>query len=647
MEDSNGIDPVVRQRLLNVLEYIEEVEKLSRSIPFQVEDHKRDKFYEDDLAGLPGIRFDADPESQAWLEIKRLQPKGPPLPRDETLASLVRISDDPRKQPTLAEEALQGETGQANGFEEEEVGRLKTAFDAYLTGPHRQWASFEGPRRKTIQIYAALFGLKLAMEVDSASDPIELIWGVGISLWQAQEKTVKYPILLQSVEIDIDERSHSLLVRPRNRELQVELAPFSALQNPGVQEARKGVASSLEGLNCSFSPFAPASFEGALRSCIKVLDPAGEYWERPEEGPSKTNLPTSSEQLRITSTWVLFVRPKTTHFLVQDIERLKSAAQQLGTLPPGPHAIFKDALDTPPQFIRIPFRGISSPNPAPVGAQNPRDLYFPKPYNQEQVRIVESLEQAPGVVAQGPPGTGKTHTIANIICHYLASGKSVLVTSKGEQALRVLKEKLPKDIKPLAVSLLSSDRQALQEMGEAVDNILHRTQQIDPDVQRCEIEAGRRKVDETCASVARIEGEIREWAYKYLKRVEYQGRALMPAELAEILVREREQHSWLPGPVSWTSADVNIGEEQVERFRTLRRKVEQRLQCLNWTLPDRTDIPGVEELGQIHQAIAKQQSLDLEAEAEGLPQTRPNSTARRTRTCRASTDCFSAIPVTS
>ena len=49
-------------------------------------------------------------------------------------------------------------------------------------------------------------------------------------------------------------------------------------------------------------------------------------------------------------------------------------------------------------------------------------LYFPKPYNESQVAIVQRLAESDGVVVQGPPGTGKTHTIANIICHCLATG---------------------------------------------------------------------------------------------------------------------------------------------------------------------------------------------------------------------------------
>lgn len=59
------------------------------------------------------------------------------------------------------------------------------------------------------------------------------------------------------------------------------------------------------------------------------------------------------------------------------------------------------------------------------------DWFFPKPFNEEQVEIVRLLERADGVVVRGPPGRGKTHTISNIICHYLATGRRVLVVSHG------------------------------------------------------------------------------------------------------------------------------------------------------------------------------------------------------------------------
>ncbi|MEB0075441.1 AAA domain-containing protein, partial [Pseudomonas sp. CCI1.4] len=66
------------------------------------------------------------------------------------------------------------------------------------------------------------------------------------------------------------------------------------------------------------------------------------------------------------------------------------------------------------------------------------ELYYPTPYTDEQVQNIQLLEKHDGVVVQGPPGTGKTHTIANVISHYLPNGKRELETSMKDPALAVL-----------------------------------------------------------------------------------------------------------------------------------------------------------------------------------------------------------------
>lgn len=93
---------------------------------------------------------------------------------------------------------------------------------------------------------------------------------------------------------------------------------------------------------------------------------------------------------------------------------------------------------------------------------------FPKEYNEAQISIIKELQKHDGVVVQGPPGTGKTHTIANIICHYLASGKNVLVTSHGVPALDVLREQIPEELRDLTISLLANERTGFKQLEVAV-----------------------------------------------------------------------------------------------------------------------------------------------------------------------------------
>ncbi len=98
------------------------------------------------------------------------------------------------------------------------------------------------------------------------------------------------------------------------------------------------------------------------------------------------------------------------------------------------------------------------------------DILFPLDANEEQISIVKKICENEAILVQGPPGTGKSHTIANLICHFLAHGKKVLITSETSRALRVLINKIPKDIKPLCVNLLD-DNNGEYELEQCIKNI--------------------------------------------------------------------------------------------------------------------------------------------------------------------------------
>ena len=83
------------------------------------------------------------------------------------------------------------------------------------------------------------------------------------------------------------------------------------------------------------------------------------------------------------------------------------------------------------------------------------------------------------MTVQGPPGTGKSHTIANIISHYVAYGKRVLVVAEKEQALRSLTGKIPAGIKDLTVSVLGADADSRRELESAIGQIQTRVTALD------------------------------------------------------------------------------------------------------------------------------------------------------------------------
>ena len=60
---------------------------------------------------------------------------------------------------------------------------------------------------------------------------------------------------------------------------------------------------------------------------------------------------------------------------------------------------------------------------ASVGGESV-DILLSKEANKEQLEIAQRIELYNAVLVQGPPGTGKTHTIANLMGHFLAHGST-------------------------------------------------------------------------------------------------------------------------------------------------------------------------------------------------------------------------------
>ena len=174
-------------------------------------------------------------------------------------------------------------------------------------------------------------------------------------------------------------------------------------------------------------------------------------------------------------------------------------------------------------------------------------LYFPLSMNDEQQEIAERLRKYPYVLVKGPPGTGKSHTIANLICHLLASRQRVLVTAQAPKALVVLRNLLPGDIPNLCVMALGSTREDQKLLEESVRRIIARKDRWNSETAHQEIEpleAELLKLEETRA---KLDGQLRQCreaeTYSHTLFGGYEGTA---AQIARQLEREQGIYGWFP-----------------------------------------------------------------------------------------------------
>ena len=242
-----------------------------------------------------------------------------------------------------------------------------------------------------------------------------------------------------------------------------------------------------------------ASMFAALKSWAGALHPDSEW-------SPDLKMPIGSENKPVVSfAPALVMRKRTQVGMVRIYDALiDRLSRNTGEVPSGWSGLVDDEDDQdafePPLSL-----GETAPAPHP-GSQ---EVYFPLPANREQRRIVEAINRQRGVLVQGPPGTGKSHTIANLVCHLLASGKRVLITAETGRALKVLKEKLPEEMQPLCVSLLGQGGDAFAELNSAVQGITTRFAAWSPGAYDERIAEVDRELDSKRRSLAKIDTELR------------------------------------------------------------------------------------------------------------------------------------------
>lgn len=661
-----------KAKLIGLLDYVQELARLPERAVLTVRSYRTLLFYEHHLRGRVGIYHDvADVDGTIWLRIDRLQRKPPPTP-DDNIRSWLTVSRDPTKRPEVrdsiirsmskdeAEELLRASRVDADDVMASPKGgtttvdvrlrldrfpELMSSIRVYCDGPWSHWSSAEMPRRETIAIYEKFFTVLQAIETAGVENPLEVVFGVGFALWKTEGKTIEHPIIEALVEANIDPGTHAIHVRARDTEPQVYLKPFEELGVPAVPSLRKEAQKHFEGL-CrgtpdtdahsleGFSPFIPGSFEPVLREAVRSLSPGAAYWPDSADDLDDRTMPDITDVLRVTDNWAIYVRPRSANFFAQDIQRLKEAIEKSD----------EDKLPLPARRLVTPPGEVGEQHAAPsqsggFGTGGRRcagesgdaqvadnaDPFFPKPFNDAQVKIIRRLARQEGVVVQGPPGTGKTHTIANIICHYLATGRSVLVVSKGEPALEVLREQLPDEVRNLAISLLTSEREGLKQLEAAIMFMANHvvTQDETRLIRSCiekenELQALREEIKQ-------LEQEIESWAKKHLEKVPELLRVDSkdwPADLARIVSEQKGRHQWLTDDIGPSSEyEPQFTQRHLDDLRSARCRLGVDLVYCGATLPNRNDLPDVHAVSAVHVDLLRAASLAEGAARKRLPST--------------------------
>jgi very-short-patch-repair endonuclease len=634
-------DPAA-DKLRSLLDYVEQVVRLDERPAFRLAEHRLSTgqtlvLHQHELHALPGIRHDlTDDDGPIWLSVERLR-RGEPPASPEDIKEWLEVTPDPDVAPHLREErivtvaarekdallakgqarpedcAAALDTKAAGQFEVrlrlEDRPEIRAAAESYVADQWLPWAEMERPRRRAMAVYQKLF--EIAQLADLVADqPFELVWGLGLTRWKKDDAEIDLPVIERLVEIEIaEEAAGEIRVRPRSAPALANLRAFEELRLDGVtlaaDAARRAIAAAGQD---GVSPFVKESFEPALRACQSRLDAEGRYLPDHAVFEPMAPVPPPDEHLVVSDRWVLFARRRSDNFLLADLANLKKSIEdkaQASDLPGPARTLVMGPKDRPDGPWRPLSAGLGQTDhgaPDAVVTEPEPDLFFPKPFNEEQIEIVRRLEKTDGIVVQGPPGTGKTHTIANIVCHYLATGRRVLVVSHAEPALAVLRAQLPESVRDLAISITATEREGFKQLETAVRLLQSIVEAITPSEQARVIKDVEASVLGMRDRLAAVDREIASLAAAQLGEVPGFDKA--PAELAELVAGSRERFAWFtdrpPAPATSAATD-----QQIAALRAARIALGTRLEHIDALLPSVHDLPDGTAISVLHDDLVR------------------------------------------
>lgn len=385
--------------------------------------------------------------------------------------------------------------------------------------------------------------LELWSTIERESEKVELVLGDGLVLFNGPNGTVNHPLFLVTLTLEFNAEIPEFVVRETDREpfLYTPLLRFCGVEEADISWARGELATA------ACHPLGGQETATFFLRLQEKLFPSGQFLEEGDgtEKPTKT--------LRLLRAPLLYLGNRNLGF-AQAIEAYIDAIPRLTEFPPALLRVIG---------IEVPKKEVSDES---------FDLLMTMPSNPEQERVARRLEESSSVLVQGPPGTGKTHTIANLIGHLLAQGKSVLVTSHATKALRVVRDMVIPELRPLCVSVLEQEQESRKQLEAAVKGIVARFTTSDAaelenlaatyQERRKELE---NKLEETQEQL--IQARRGEFV-----PITVGDQGTHPARAAKLVSKMAEENDWIPGDVTPGMA-FPLSDEEVEELYSLNREI--------------------------------------------------------------------------
>ncbi|MEW6109740.1 MAG: AAA domain-containing protein [Nitrospirota bacterium] len=451
------------------------------------------------------------------------------------------------------------------------------ALNNYIKDQWKIWSEKVYPLYKANILYDQFFNLHQRFSVEG--DRIEIIWGHLFLTWNhGPGVNIYHPLIITPMNLHFDpmRRNISLIPSqtiPMRMDLEClanldypfkdELITYSRIVNNSETPPDAWDHSQMRGIAATFTGY--ISKESAEKTNL--------YSDKPIARPSYLEHPAMYNAPSI------FVRERTRRLWIEDAKKVAEAIYNGSEIPP-----FIRSLTADPKTNELP-----SPedyvDEIKIDEDDGENL-LPLLYNDQQEDIVKKLKNHFGVLVQGPPGTGKSHTIANIVSSLLARGKRVLVTSQTENALKVLRDYIPEEIRSLCVSQLGSDTESKRQLNDAVESIGKHLAEKNSRIVDQKIQQLKNDLRRTREEQARLLNQIKDWVELDSCTMKIDGAVITAHQAAKGCSEGQENYSWFPDAISPETEPPLVQQELIEMCSLVKEiSPGDRKSCLQY-LPD-------------------------------------------------------------
>ena len=380
------------------------------------------------------------------------------------------------------------------------------------------WVNRQKAIAKTRHLFEIFYGFH--MEMQRNSENLELVVANGF-LESSIRADVKYPFLAKKVRTEFNARKSQIAIYDGDSapELYSDVFEiFDELYLEHLSVLKDSLARN------AYHPLDRNETPGFLREVINTLTPNGLWCDKEPNTEWKATY-------KYACYWkpIYVLRPRKDGS-IRVIEKIIENINKTGYVPPhiveivSPGKVEESATDSDESFVE---------KLASIGGES-SEVLLAKEANREQLDIAKRIERNNAVVVQGPPGTGKTHTIANLLGHFLAQGKSVLVTSFTTKALKVLKEKVSEKIQPLCVSVIDDDK---TEMLRSVNGITEWMAKITSSKLKDQMMSLNEDRKDVLSNLGKLRQRLFAIRHQECQTIAYDGESLSPSAVADFIAQ--------------------------------------------------------------------------------------------------------------